>query len=96
MQKPIILETSTKSCLNDNSKHAVKESSFVHNCTYMTKNTVNISLNDFKSSALYGLVFPNSFYKAFPEQKPKINPSHIKSIVGVGGTHHPVLVVIQN
>ena len=95
MQKPIISETSTKSCLNDNSKHAAKES-FVHICTYMTKNSVNISLNDLKSSALCGLVFPNSFYKAFPEQKPKINPRHIKSIVGVGGTHHPVLVVIQN
>ena len=31
----------------------------------------------------------------FPEKKPNINPCHIKSIVGVGGTHHPVLGDIQ-
>ena len=39
--------------------------------------------------------FQTVFDKAFPELKSKINPCHIKSILGVGGTHHLVLGVIE-
>ena len=81
------------------------EDSFVHvgaNFTaYMTKNMVNVSINGTKSKAICDTDSPVScmskqfFEKAFPEQKPNINPCQIKSLVGVGGTHHPVLGVIQ-
>lgn len=70
---------------------------------YMTKNTVNVSVNDRKSNALcdtgasVSCISKQFFDKAFPAHKPNINPCNIKSIVGVGGTHHPVLgVVIVN
>ena len=82
-----------------------EEDSFVHvgaNFTaYMTKNMVNVSINGTKSNALcdtgatVSCMSKRFFEKAFPEQKPNINPCQIKSIVGVGGTHHPVLGVIQ-
>ena len=103
--KSNISETSSETGLNDDIKHAAKESSFVHVCAnftaYMTKITVNVSVNERKSSTLcdtgatVSCISKQFFDKAFPEQKPKINPCHIKSIVGVGGTHHPVLGVIE-
>ena len=67
---------------------------------YMTKNTVNVSVNDSKTSALcdtgasVSCISKQFFEKAFPVSQPNINPCHIKSIVGVGGTHHTVLGVI--
>ena len=79
-------------------------SSFANVCAnftaYMTKNTVSVSVNDKKSNALcdtgasVSCISKHFFDKAFPNVKPNINPCHIKSIVGVGGTHHPVLGVV--
>ena len=38
----------------------------------------------------------NSFFeKSFPNQKPTKNLCQIKSIVDVGGKHHPVLGVVN-
>ena len=68
---------------------------------YMTKNTVNVSVNDRKTSALcdtgasVSCISKQLFEKALSLHQPNINPCHIKSIVGVGGTHHTVLGVIQ-
>ena len=67
----------------------------------MTKNTVNISVNNRKTNALcdtgasVSCISKLFFEKAFPINKPSINPCHIQSIVGVGGTHHSVLGAIE-
>ena len=90
---------------HDRAKTPNENSSFVHvgaNFTaYMTKNMVNVSINGIKSNALcdtgatVSCISKQFFEKAFSAQKPNINPCQIKSIIGVGGTHHPVLGAVQ-
>ena len=98
-------ETSSKNPNKEDANISNEQSSFVHvgaNFTaYMTKNMVHVSINGAKSNALcdtgatVSCISKQFFEKAFPVHKPNINPCQIKSIVGVGGTHHPVLGVIQ-
>lgn len=63
---------------------------------YMTKNTVSVSINERKTNALcdtgatiscVGLTFLD---KIFPTTKPDIKNCSLKTITGVGGTHHSV------
>lgn len=64
--------------------------------TIMTRNTVSVSINNTKTSALcdtgasISCLSESFFNKAFLDKKPKISESKIKTIVGVGGTHHAV------
>ena len=67
----------------------------------MSKNTVSVALNNKKINALcdtgatVSCISGQNFDKAFPVNRPKINPCQINSIVGVGGTHHKVQGVIN-
>ena len=67
----------------------------------MVKNTVTVSVNQKKTNALcdsgasVSCISKPFFEKAFLDNKPSINPCHIRSIVGVGGTHHAVIGVVN-
>ena len=88
-----------------NGKTTKENTSFPNVCAkftaYMTKNTVNVSINNRKSSALcdtgasVSCISKQFFDKAFLNDKPNINPCHVKYIVGVGGTNHQVLGVVE-
>ena len=58
------------------------------------KNTVTVSVNQKTtkvlrdSGASVPCISKPFFEKAFLDNKPSINPCHIRSIDGVGGTHH--------
>ena len=88
-----------------NGKTTKENTSFPNVCAnftaYMTKNTVNVSINNRKSSALcdtgasVSCISKQFFDKAFLNDKPNINPCHMKYIFGVGGTNHQVLGVVE-
>ena len=88
-----------------NGKTTKENTSFPNLCAnftaYMTKNTVNVSINNRKSSALcdtgasVSCISKQFFDKAFLKDKPNINPCHVKYIIGVRGTNHQVLGVVE-
>lgn len=92
-------------CAKEKNNSSSNDHTFVNICAnftaYMTKNTVSVSVNNSKTSALcdtgasVSCLSKSFLQKAFPDQKPSMNPCRIQSIVGVGGTHHAVCGVVN-